>query len=186
MDEIKVKAFMIPASEYANISAEATLAEAQIALENAEDHSNKTHHSYRALLVLDNDGRVIGKLSMLNILKGLDPKYKELGDFGLLSRFGFSHKFYDFMMKDIDILQKPLDDICEKASKIKVKDIMQLPSKGAFIDQEANLNEAIHQLVIEQRQSLLVTYQNTIVGILRQIDVATEIGKRIKACNITV
>ena len=184
MDEIKVKELMIPASEYASISADATLAEAQVALESAEDHFNKTRHSYRALLVLDHNGRVIGKLALLDILKGLDPKYKELGDFGLLSRFGFSHKFYDYIMKDVDILQKPLDDICEKASKIKVKDIMQLPTKGTFVDQEESLNKAIHQLVMEHHQSLMVTHENNIVGILRLVEVAAEIGSRIKECEI--
>ena len=177
---------MIPASEYANISAEATLGEAQIALENAEDHSNKTQHSYRALLVLDQKGDVIGKLTLLDILKGLDPKYKELGDFGLLSRFGFSHKFYDYMMKDIDILQQPLDDICEKASKIKVKEIMQLPSKGAFVDHQSSINKAIHQLVLEHHQSLMVTHEKKIVGILRLVDIAAVIGRGIKACKINV
>jgi predicted transcriptional regulator len=57
---------------------------------------------------------------------------------------------------------------------------MQIPSAGEFVKAEANLGEAIHQLIMGHHQSLLVTRKAEIVGILRLTDVFMEICHRRK------
>jgi CBS domain containing-hemolysin-like protein len=67
---------------------------------------------------------------------------------------------------------------------IKVKEIMYTPTEGEYVDDEATLDQAIHQLVIGRHQSLLVTKGEDIVGILRLTDVFAEICNVIKTCQL--
>jgi CBS domain-containing protein len=71
-----------------------------------------------------------------------------------------------------------------KASKIRVKNIMSTLTKGEFVDEDANLEQAMHLFVIGHHQSLLVTRKSEIVGILRLTDVVNEICRAIEACRI--
>jgi len=76
------------------------------------------------------------------------------------------------------------DDICKKASQLKVKMFMYTPTEGEFVDENASLDEAINQLIMGHHQSLLVTRDKEIVGILRLTDVFNEICQAIKTCKI--
>ena len=52
-----------------------------------------------------------------------------------------------------------------------MKDYMNVPTEGEFIDIEASMREAVHLLVMGHHQSLLVLEHSEIVGILRLTDV---------------
>ena len=182
MNNTIVKDLMIPVAEYPLISSDATLGEAQIALESAQKAHNKTHHRYQTLLVKNNESQIIGKISLMDLLVAIEPKYKRFGDMALLSRFGYSPGFYDYILKNIDLLQNPLDGLCRKAAVLKVKDIMSEHQINAFIEESASLNQAIHQLVISNQQSLLVTRNKEIVGVLRLADVAEALGEYMRSC----
>ena len=181
----KVKDIMIPLAQYATVSEEATLYEAVMALEEAQQKFDQKFYRHRAVLVFDSDGRIVGKLSQLDILRGLEPKYENIGDFKAVTRFGFSPEYIKSMMKDQGLWDKPLDDICKKAARIQIKEIMYTPAKDEYVEQDVTLNEAIHRLVMGHHQSLLVTGdRGKIVGILRLTDVFKEICERMKACGL--
>ena len=182
MNNTTIRDLMIPVSEYPTISEDATLAEAQVALEKAQDKQNKTRHRYQTVLVLNDASQIVGKISLMDVLVGIEPKYKRFGDMALLSRFGYPAGFYDYILQNIDLLQKPLDDLCRKAASLKVKDIMSEHQINTQIDEGGTINQAIHQLVISNQHSLLVTRDKEIVGVLRLVDVAEEIGDYMKAC----
>ena len=59
-----------------------------------------------------------------------------------------------------------------------------IPTEGEYIDESASLGEAIHQLVMGRHQSLLVTREKDIVGILRLTDVFKYIFQTLKSCEI--
>ena len=61
---------------------------------------------------------------------------------------------------------------------------MRAPSEGEYIDENATLGEATHQLVAYPYHSLLVTSGEEVVGILRLSDVFTKICDLIKASRI--
>jgi predicted transcriptional regulator len=62
---------------------------------------------------------------------------------------------------------------------------MQIPSEGEYIEADALLEDAMHQLVLGQHQSLLVTEGGKIVGILRLTDVFATIFHIIKvSCTL--
>lgn len=181
MKSITVKDLMVSLADYASVSQEATLYEAVVALDEAQKRLHRDRHPHRAVLVLDEEGQAIGKLSQWDLIRALEPRYNEIGDFKSFVRLGFSSSFIRSMIKDQGLWQKPLDNICQKASQIQVKDVMYSPSEGEYVSADATLDEGIHQLVIGHHQSLLVTRGSKVVGILRLSDVFTEVCKMIKS-----
>ncbi len=182
MEIILVKDLMVPLSGYATVSQDATLADAVKALKKAQLEFDQTKDRHRAILVTDAAGNVVGKLSQLDVIRALEPKYLKLDDQKELSRFGISKDFIDSLMKEHHLWEKSLDNICEKAARTIVKTIMYAPTEGEYVKEEATLEEAIHQLVMGKHQSLLVTRGRMIVGVLRLTDVFREIANRITSC----
>jgi len=181
----KVKDLMVPLAEYATVSENDSLYAAVLALEEAQKKFRQEAYKHRAILALDKGGRVVGKLSQLDVLKGLEAGYKKMGDFKGFSHTGFSTDFIKSMVDKYDLWQKPLEDICRRAPRIRVKDVMYTPTEGEYIEEEATLDQAIHQLVVGHHQSLLVTQDGgEIVGILRLTDVFQEVCVMIKACPL--
>jgi CBS domain-containing protein len=185
MESIKVKDLMVPLAEYATVSEGATLYEAVMALEEAQQNIKQGQDKHRAVLVLNPEKKVVGKLSQLDILRGLEPKYDQIGNLRESSRYGFSAEFIRSLPQHYDLWRRPLDDICKKAVNLKVVDIMYTPKDGEFVNADDSMNQAIHQLVMGHHQSLLVTDPDgKIIGILKLTDVFNIICDRIKACRI--
>jgi CBS domain-containing protein len=179
-----VKDLMIPLSEYAVVSEDATLYEAVVALEKAQAAFEKNRYTHRAVLVKNRQGDIIGKLSQLDVLMGLEPKYKKIGQMQSISHLGFSREFLQDLITQYSLWDAPLEDICRKASRIIVKNIMYTPTEGEYVDENASMDQAIHQLVMGKHQSLLATRKDKIVGILRLVDAFKEVFEHIKACRI--
>jgi CBS domain-containing protein len=184
MNAVKVRDIMVPLEEYATVPEDATLYEAVVALEDAQERFERKRYEHRAVLVYDQHRDIVGKVSQLDLIKGLEAGYRDMGDLQGVAHSGFSPEFIRSMMKKYELWQKPLDEICGKAAHIKVKDIMAMPMEGEVVDAESSLNEAIHLLVMGRHQSLLVIEKGSIAGILRLSDVFVEICRQIKACRI--
>lgn len=186
MKTIAVKDLMVPLAEYATVSEEATLFEAYSVLEEAQNRLDRDRYLYlhRAMLVYDKNNKIIGKVSQLDALKALEPKYAEMGDPGRLSRAGFSAQFLKSIMENAALWERPLKDICQKAAGRKVKHFMHMPTEGEFVDAEATLHEAIHLLLMGHHQSLLVKEGEEIIGLLRLTDVFAQVFHMMKRCEI--
>jgi CBS-domain-containing membrane protein len=180
-----VKDLMVPLSEYATVSEDATLCDAFLALEKAQADFDQTRYRHRAVLIYDKYQKIIGKLSQLDALKALEPKYKELQTDGTARQLGFSTKYIQGMLDQFSLWAPPLGDICRKAADRKVKEFMYTPTEGEYVHQDASLDVAIHQLIIGHHQSLLVTdIAGKIVGVLRLSDVFAAVFHKLKECNI--
>ena len=186
MKTIAIKHLMVPIEEYATVSEDATLFEAVTALEKAQEALDRERYKYlhRAILVYDKNNNVVGKISQLDVLRALEPKYEDLGDLGRLSRTGFSPRFLRTMLKQEALWESPLRDICTKSANFKVKTFMYTPTEGEYIGEDASLDEAIHLLVMGHHHSLLVTRGKEIIGVLRLTDVFAEIFQIMKTCEI--
>ena len=88
------------------------------------------------------------------------------------------------MLAHYQLWEKPLNDICRKAFSVRVKNIMYTPTEGEYVDEDASLGEALHQLLMGHHPSLLVTRGNDIVGILRLTDVFKAVCEAIKTCGL--
>ena len=175
---------VVPLSEYATVSEDATLFEAVAALERAQADFDETRYRHRAILVLDKNEEVIGKLSQMDVLMALEPKYHEMLDRKKLRTFGFTPAFMKSLLEDYHLFDEPMQDICRKAGEQNVEKHMHRPTKGEIITESASLGEAIHQMVLGHHQSLLVTRDSRIVGILRLTDVFSAVYNAMKACHI--
>lgn len=185
MQQYTVKDLMVPLAEYATVPEDATLYETLMALEKAQQEFDRTrYYHHRAVLVYDRNRNIVGKVSQLDILKALEPKYKQIDDAKAISRFGYSPKFLKSMLKQFSLWDKPLSDICKKAGGMIVRDFMYTPTEGEYIEEGATLDAAVHQLVMGHHQSLLVTGSQQIVGILRVTDVFKKICDMVKTCEI--
>jgi CBS domain-containing protein len=179
-----VKDLMVPLSEYATVTEDANLYEAVLSLEEAQEKFEDKHTRYRhrGIVILDKDGNVVGKLSQLDVLRALEPKYQEMLQGEGLHRFGFTKKFEKSILEDYHLFANPLDDICRKAGEQNVKEFMYTPTEGEYVSEDASLDVAIHQLIIGHHQSLLVTRDKKIVGILRLTDVFAAVFHKMKEC----
>jgi CBS domain-containing protein len=180
-----VKDLMIPLEEYVVVSKDATLYEAVMALEKALRDFDKNRYPHRAILIQDENKNIVGKVSQLDILRGLEPKYDQISSKSdSMKRLGFSKKFQMTLLDHFKLWDTPMKDICKKAGLKKVKEFMYSPEEGEYVDINATLNEAIHQLVMGHHQSLLVTEHKKIVGILRLTDVFMGVFEMISSCSL--
>jgi CBS domain-containing protein len=179
-----VKDLMRPLSEYRTISTEANLYEAAQALSETLEEFEKNPKIHKILLISDENGEIVGKLSQLDVLRFLEPKGKALGSSGTLSRFGVSSEYLKPMANQCLFWDKPLLDLCKDAGMLKVKRLVHAPVAGEFVEEDAPLTEAIHQLALEHHQSLLVTRGKKIVGVLRQIDIFKEVSETLSVCEL--
>jgi len=184
MKSYTVNELMVPLSEYATVSEDATLYDAVLALEKAQENFEDKHTRYRhrAVLILDKKGQVIGKISQMDLLKALEPKYQSMIEGRGPQRFGFTKQFMKSMLQEYNLFADPLEDICRKAGEKNVKEFMYNPGEGEYVTENAPLREAIHQLIMGHHQSLLVTRDDKIVGILRLTDVFAAVFHKMKEC----
>ncbi len=184
MENITVKDMMVPLTGFVSVSEDDSLFDAVQALEKAFDIDEGMKYQRKAILVSGKDGKVVGKVSQLDVIRALEPKYDQMDSSRAMSRFGFNTKFIGTMFEQFNLWNKPLDEICRKAPLIKVKRFMYTLTDGEYVDQDASLNEAVHNLIIGSHQSLLVTKEKEIIGILRLKDVFKKISSRINACKL--
>ena len=184
MQSIKVQELMVPLTEYATVSEDASLNDAVLALEMAQLHVEEGREKHRAMLVLDKKGHVVGKIDQWTVLWAIEPRYKHIGEIRETSRYGFNPEFLRSMVNSVGLWQKPLENLCKKAAEINVKEIMQVLTPTEFIREDSSIDQAIHQMVMGRHASLLVKKGDFVVGILRQSDVFKEICDRIKACKV--
>ncbi len=188
MHSILVKDLMVPASEYVTISEDDTLYDVVVALDNAAEQFRKEDYRHRAVLVYDKNNKITGKVSHLDVLRALEPKYEQIGEESpvarfALSSFGLGKDFLQSLRRHYSLLERPMEDICRSAGKkLRVKNFMYTPAEGECVNAGASLNEAVHQLVIGHHQSLLVTENDQIIGILKLSDVFNKISQITMSC----
>lgn len=184
MRTVLVKELMVPVEAYATVPVGANLNEAILALEKAQATLDPMQHRHRAVLVLDEGGNVLGKLTMKSILIALEPNYGNLEGIGVLFRSGYSPDLIKDMLEKNALWLEPLDFLCQRATSLKVSDFVQPPEESEFVDENASLSEAVHQLIIYPYISLLVKRGDKVVGVLRLSDLFAAVCDKIKTCNL--
>lgn len=156
-----VKDLMVPLEEYSRVSEDATLLEALQALERALSGSaaDPSRPKDRAVLVQAEDGQVIGKLSLWDALRGLEPRYEDPIEVISDDYFLWTHAMFV--------------NLADKAKGIKARDLLHQLTQGEMIKDDAPLDVAVHQLVRDRLLSLLVVRGERVVGVLRLSDVSS-------------
>ncbi len=178
-----VESIMVPLAEYATVSQDATLREAVEALRKSQDGFDRNRYRHRAILIFDEHKKIVGKVNLMAILMGLEPKYGGmLADNGPM-HVGFTRAYQKDIIEQFGLWETPLEHLCEKAAGIKVKYFMVEPKEEEMIAPMATLDQAIHQIVMGRHQSLLVVKDDNVVGVLRLTDVFEVVVEGIRACE---
>lgn len=186
MNDYTIKDLMVPRSEYAVINENSTVYDAVLALEKAQQEFDQTKYKHRGMLVENDTHIIVGKVGQLDILRALEPKYEEMKSAdtpGGITKFGFSKQFLLSMIDDYNLFDHPLKDICQKAGAQKISKYMHRLTEGEYIESTASLDQAIHLLIVGHHQSLLVTEQDKIIGLVRLTDVFAAVFHAMKECK---
>jgi CBS domain-containing protein len=167
----QIRHLMVALSEYVTVDQDATLAQAIAALAQAQDRLGPGRHRHRAALVTDAEGRVVGKVSQVDVLRALAPRLSSQGRMDAITRLGFNPEFIQSASDSFGLREGPLSALARRAESVRVRDIMTTPTAREFVEESASLEQAIDQLALGKHQSLLVTRGDDVVGILRLTDV---------------
>lgn len=178
MQNIRVRDVMIPIAHYVTVKREQTLIDVIQALEEArQSHTGRAH---RDAIVVDDTGRFIGKVTMIDIFRSLEPNYKRVEEQqrnGVLTR--------DFVMRgirDLGLWMEPLKDLCTRGGRQRVAEVMHVPDKYEYIQEDESLEKALHKYVMGVHQPLIVKKGETVTGALRFGDVFEVIRERMLKC----
>ena len=177
---VTVGELMVPIECYATVDEEATIGKAigVLAQARARQAAEGGDYRYRGLVVLDKQGQVVGKLSQRDIIMNLEPKYRTKKGSEAIAHTataGFSPALLKSMIDWYSLWEESLEQKCQKALTMKVKDCMHTPRNDEYVNESESLEVAIHQLVMGHHQHLLVTRNREIIGILRLVDVFEQI-----------
>lgn len=181
MHEARVGDLMVHIDEYATVPENTTLADALVALEQAQERFARNRYRHRAILVTDAAGRVIGKLSQLDVIRSLDPSLEDTTS-DAVARLGFDPRFMS-AGGEHRLRPGPFANLCRAIAGVRVRDIMTTPGSGELVTEDASLNEAIHQMVRGRHQSLLVSRGDQVVGVLRLSDLFEAVYRGVRACQ---
>ena len=164
---------MVPLSEYATVSMESTLREAIEALHEIQEY-DQSHYRHRAVLVFDKNDCVIGKLSLFDILKSLDVGSPETEDPEFPLAPAYRSTSTGLLPEISSFWSRSSNEVCRDAASLQVADIMHVLTEREYVEETAPIEEALHQLIAGNLQSLIVTRGREITGILKLSDIFAE------------
>ena len=184
MEKIRVRELMVPLASFPKISDRANLHEAILALESAQEKFLAGQAEQRILLVENESGQVAGKVSPLDLLRGLETNYARMQPEEAVSQFGFDY-IWKAMRSDLHLWEDPFRDLCRKADTIRVRDFIKTPDKAHSVTGDDRLAKCFHLFVMTRHDSLFVVGDDDgdgIIGILRFSDVYRLAARTIREC----
>ena len=182
MEKLKVRDLMTPVGEFPQLAAGATFYEALQALEEAQGKYLAGESKQRILLVADAAGRIIGKISPIDLLRGLETNYQRVDAEKSLRRFGLNY-VWEAMQKEYQLWENPFRDLCRKAAGVHIGDFIK-PSAEQSVGVDDNLMKCFNLFVMNRHDALFVLEGTEIVGLLRFTDVFKRVSQTMKACAL--
>jgi predicted transcriptional regulator len=185
MEKMKVRELMRPVEEFPRISKQATFFEAVQALEKAQQEFSSGHASQRILLVYDEAGKIVGKLSPMDVVKGLEPNYDKIDSLKTISHYRLAPSTLESMKEHFRLWQRPLADLCTKAYSVKIENFVKMPTPDHMVKADDRMDNAFHLFVVSRHDSLFVKEGEAIVGLIRFSDVYKKIAQTMNACPLS-
>ncbi|MCB9494005.1 MAG: CBS domain-containing protein [Desulfobacteraceae bacterium] len=181
----QVKDLMTPEKEFVRINESLSVPEAIVALKNAIKGYVEKNYLYDCVLVENSDGVVLGKISAVDIIKALEPKYSRTGDSDAFSKkgvphFGLSPEYVKTIVSRYNLWDESLEDMVRHSAKLKASDIMYSPSDGGHVYETSSMADAIHQMALNHHTSVIVEKDNQITGVIRLMDIFKEVCNRVE------
>jgi CBS domain containing-hemolysin-like protein len=181
MDEIQVKEIMIPISDYVTVQKEDTLVEV---LQSLEQDRTENGHAHRDAIVVDTNGVFIGKITMIDIFRVLEPNYKKVEP--QMKKGILTAEFVMKAARDFNLWMEPTKTICERGGRLKVAEVMHIPSDVEYINEADTLEKALHLYVVGVHQPLIVQNDDSqVTGVLRFGDIFEVVRQNWLNCNVS-
>ena len=171
---------MVPLDEYALIDENLTLREA-IALLKEKKLESKNGHT--TMVIRTREGDIVSELTILDILRAVEPKYRELSEIHL-TRFGYSSDYVASIAQDFGFWAHPLADLCAKTGTKTIREVILPSQEFAAIGPKDTLDQATHQMIISNCDDLLVKEGDQVLGIVRSIDIFNIFCETIESCGL--
>jgi CBS domain-containing protein len=171
MIDMPVSDLMRPLDRYTTVSFDATLEDVFLALEGALRGARKADPAEPrdfAVLVLDGERRVLGRLGVWDVLQGLEPQAGKRVD--ALA-----------MVDGYEAWDRPLAGLTSKTRNLRAADLVKALSRVEYIGEEESLDVALRRLVDHRLLSLIVTRGPETIGILRVVDVFQHVCNRLRS-----
>jgi len=169
MKQILVADIMVPISNCLTVRKDYSLLDVFQALDQTRKSKNES--PYKDSIVFDENGTFLGKVTMIDIFKALEPNY---------SRVEQQHKMASMLSagavmkiaRDFNLWLEPTQTIRQRAGQLKVADVMHTPEQIEYIKEKENLEKAMHIYVMGVHQPLIVkNADNVVTGVLRFGDI---------------
>lgn len=180
---LKISELMRPVDQFPRVSDQSYFYEVMQALEKANEEFLAGKIKQRILLVEDQSGSVVGKISPKDMVRGLEPQYDKIDSFKDDIRYGLP-QIVESMKRDYMLWQEPLSDLCGKAGEIKAERLISKPGPLHSVKLTDRMDTAFHLFVTTGHDSLFVMEEENITGLLRFSDVYTAICKVVQACGL--
>ncbi|MBI4804351.1 MAG: CBS domain-containing protein [Desulfovibrio sp.] len=178
MHTTPVTDIMTPAEDLPSITARTSLMEA------AETLRRKTADPQaRLVAVRGQDGAVAGILGMVDLLRGLNPKYADAGFFSDMAEHGVGSDMLGMFVEQYTLNPESLGALTRAASTNTVESLLGAPSEDESIDAMATLDVAIDLMVLKRRDYLLVTRGEETIGVIDAASVFDLLLKQIPDVN---
>lgn len=179
MRNTKVKELMITVDRYPTVPKDVSVLQAMKILEEWLANLPPELPPYRAVLVVDESGAIIGKVGHLAFLKAMEPKLKIGRDSNSnsLEKANLSPDILESIERNVHMWDDDYFDICAAVNNTKITEIMHPTDE--CVDEEMPVIYALHQIIELKSISLLVKRGETIVGIIRLIDIYNDLKKRV-------
>lgn len=165
MEEKHVKDIMIPLKDYAVVSQDATIKEALKIMKESSERLSPEKFRHLGILVKNEEGNIVGKLTHADILRGLVPDYKDIG----------GSRLSPIMRAEMGEIISHISDKaflgrCKGQKDKKVRDFMT--TVALSVDVNKGLGHALHIMQTSGHRGLLVTgEEKKPVGMLRLTDI---------------
>ena len=179
MKAILVKEIMIPIANYVAVKKENDLVDVLKALESGR--SGVTRHAHRDAIVVDDRGAYLGKVTMIDVFRALEPNYRKAAR----EKKGatLTSEFVMKAVKEFNFWLEPEETICKRGAALRIADVMHVSEKMEFLQEDDTLEKALNLYVMGVHQPLIVKHGDAVTGVLRFGDVFEVVRKRLLECG---
>lgn len=179
MRNIHVSQVMIPISNYVTVKKEDHLTDVLLAIE--KKRQSEQGHAHRDAIVVDGSGQFVGKVTMIDIFRSLEPNYRKIQR--EKSSQTLTDDFVRKAVKQLNLWMEPVETVCQRGGKVTVADAMHIPEKSEYIQESDTLEKALSFFVMGVHQPLIVKNGDTVTGVLRFGDIFEVIRDGLLKCE---
>jgi len=179
MHTTPVTDIMTPAEDLPSIPARTSLMDAAETLKQKAANTSAP----RLIAVRGQEGEMAGILGMVDLLRGLNPKYADKGFFSDMAEHGVGSDMLGMFVEQYTLSPESLSAITHAAGTNTVESLLGSPTKDESIDSKSTMDVAIDLMVLKRRDYLLVTRAGETIGVIDAVSVFDSLLKQIPDAN---